>query len=114
MVNVLFASIFAVIVFSSWVAPANASSNSYTSPEGTARMLAADGIKAQWNAARQNCIEHGFPKGTSEFLVCFMEYQMQSLRALGARFKAITDVIARQHRLCIDRHRYEMARCTDI
>ena len=114
MVRVPIAALFAVIVFSGWDTPANTSSNSFNTAEGTAHMLAASGITAQWATAQQICVEHGFPEGTSQFLICFTEYQMHSLRALGLHFRVITDTIARQHGLCIDRSRSEMVRCKEI
>ena len=77
-------------------------------------MMAADGVKAQWHTAGQICVEDGFALGTEQFKRCFTEYQLHSLRALRTRAKAITDAVARQHGLCIDRQRFEIARCTSI
>lgn len=112
--GILVAALFAAIVFSGWVSPATASSTSYLTPEGTARMMAADGIKAQWQTARQICSENGLATGTIEYRLCFVEYQVQSLRALRARAKALTEKVAQHHGLCIDRQKFEIARCTEI
>ena len=77
-------------------------------------MMAVDGVKAQWHAARRICIEDGFPEGSKQFSRCLTEYQVLSLKALRARAKALTDAVARRHGLCIDRQRFEISRCTEI
>ena len=77
-------------------------------------MMAAQGVKAQWHTARLICVEDGFALGTEQFRRCFAEYQLHSLGALRTRAKGLTDAVARQHGLCIDRQRFEIARCTAI
>jgi hypothetical protein len=77
-------------------------------------MMAADGIKAQWHAAKKICVEGGFAPETEQFLNCFAEYQLHSLRALRTRATALTDAVTRKHGLCLDRQRFEFARCNEI
>ena len=77
-------------------------------------MMVADGIKAQWHTARKICIEGGFAVGTEQFLRCFSEYQLHSLRTIRTRAKGLTDAVAKKHGLCIDRTRFEFARCKAI
>ena len=77
-------------------------------------MMAAKGVKSQWDTARNICVEIGFALKTRQFKNCFAEYQLHSLRALRTRAKALTDGVARKHGLCIDRGRFEIARCTPI
>ena len=77
-------------------------------------MKAADGFKAQWRIARQICIEDGFALGTEQFKRCFTEYQLHSLGVLRARAKGLTDAVAKKHGLCIDKKRFEFARCKEI
>ncbi|MDA0652641.1 MAG: hypothetical protein O3C49_05115 [Proteobacteria bacterium] len=114
MVRILFAALFAAIVFSGWTTPASAIPKSYLTTEGATRMMAAKGIKAQWHTARKICVEDGLAQGTEQFKRCFAEYQLHSLRAIRTRAKGLTDAVAKQHGLCIDRHRFEIARCTPI
>ncbi len=114
MVRILFAAVLAALVFSGWATPASTTPKSYLTAEGTARMMAADGVKAQWHTARLICVEDGFALETEQFKRCFTEYQLHSLRARRTRAKAITDAVARRHGLCIDRQRFEIARCTAI
>lgn len=103
----------AVVSFSIPSLPVVANSN-YVTPDGAARMMAAKGVKAQWTEAREICIEAGLKSGSDQFLHCFQEYQMLSLRALKTRAKALTDAVASQYGLCIDRRRFEITRCTEI
>ena len=114
MVRILFAAALAALILSGWTTPASTTPKSYLTAEGTARMMAANGVKAQWHTARLICVEAGFALGTERFLRCYTEYQLHSLRALRTRAKALTDAVARQHGLCIDRQRFEIARCTAI
>ena len=114
MVKRLFIGLFVFFAFSVELAPSLATSKSYVTIEGKARMMAVVGIKAQWQEARQICIEEGFAIDSSEFLSCFAEYQILSIRLLGARAKELTDAVAKRHNLCIDRSSFEIARCTEI
>jgi hypothetical protein len=114
MVRIWFAALVAAFVFSGWIAPAGAISESYLTEEGIARMAAADGVKGRWHTARRICIEDGFAPGTEQYSVCFAEYQRHSLRALRGRARALTDAVARKHGLCIDRQLFEIARCKEI
>jgi hypothetical protein len=114
MVRILFAASFAALVFSGLTTPASSTPKTYLTAEGTAKMMAADGIKAQWLTAKRICVESGFALGTEQFLGCFTEYQLHSLRALRTRAKALTEAVAKKHGLCIDRKRFEFARCEEI
>ena len=95
-------------------APKNTLISSYVTAEGAARMLAADGTKEKWDTARKLCNEAGHATGTDTFLRCFRDYQAYDLRATRTRVRAMTEEIARQHGLCIDRRRFEIARCVEI
>ena len=112
------AAAFAAFVFCGWVTPTLAAPknipHSYVTPEGAARMMAANGIEAQWHAAREICVEDGYAKGSTNYRLCVVEYKVHSLRALRARAKALTDKVARQHGLCIDRQKFEISRCKEI
>ena len=114
MVRILFAAVLAAFFLSGWTIPASATPKSYLTAEGTARMTAVDGFKAKWRVAQQICIDDGFAVGTEQFERCYSEYQLYSLRALKTRAKALTDDVARKHGLCIDRKRFEFARCKEI
>ena len=114
MVRILFAAALAALILSGWTTPASTTPKTYLTAKGTARMMAADGIKAQWLAAKHICTEAGFAMGTEQFLRCYTEYQLHSLRARRTRAKALTDAVAQQHGLCIDRQRFEIARCKEI
>lgn len=114
MVRVLVAALFAAFILSGWTTPADARPKTYLTAEGTARMMAAEGIKAQWLMAKQICVEGGFALGTEQFLGCFSEYTLHSLRARRTRARGLTDSVARKHGLCIDRKRFEIARCKEI
>lgn len=114
MVRLLFSALFGALVFSGWTVPAKANPNSYLTPEGTARMMAAKGVKAQWDTAQKICIEGGLTVGTKQFKRCLAEYQVFSLRALRTKAKGLTEAVARKHGLCIDRHRFEISRCKEI
>jgi hypothetical protein len=80
MVRILFAALFAALVFSGWTI----------------------------------CVEAGFALETEQFKRCFTEYQLHSLRALRTRAKGLTDAVAKKHGLCIDKKRFEFARCEEI
>ena len=114
MARVFFVALFAAFVFSGWTGPANANPKTYLTPEGAARMMAAKGVKAQWDTAQKICTEDGLVVGTKPFKRCFAEYQVHSLRALRTRAKGLTDAVAKRHGLCIDRHRFEISRCKEI
>lgn len=114
MVKRILIGLFVLMAFSIELAPSLATSKSYVTVEGKARMLAVVGIKAQWQVARQICIDDGFAIDSPEFLSCFAEYQILSVRLLGARAKELTDAVAKRHNLCIDRRNFEIARCTEI
>ena len=114
MVRILFVALFASLVFSGWTTPADATPKSYLTTEGAARMMAAGSFKAKWRAARTICVEAGFALGTEQFKRCFTEYQLHSLRALRTRAKGLTDAVAKKHGLCIDKKRFEFARCENI
>jgi len=114
MVRYFFAAAVAAFVFCGWTVPASTSPKTYVTAEGAARMMAAKGIEAQWHAAREICVEGGYALGTDQFLDCFTEYQLHSLRALRTRARALTDSVARKHGLCIDRQRFEITRCKEI
>lgn len=94
--------------------PKNTLISSYVTAEGAARMLAADGIKEKWDTARQLCNDAGYDTGTDVFLRCFRDYQAHDLRVRRTRARAMTDAVARQYGLCIDRRRFEIARCIEI
>lgn len=114
MCRVVYAVTIAVFV-AAGISPTSAfAESSYITPDGAARMMASKGVKAQWTTARQICLEEGLKAGSDQFLHCFQEYQMHSLRALRSRARALTDAVARQYGLCIDRRRYEITRCTEI
>jgi hypothetical protein len=87
---------------------------SYVTVEGAARMLAAEGVAAKWKAARILCNEAGHETGTNDFLECFKAYQAHSLQTARTRARALTETVARQYGLCIDRVRFEIARCQEI
>lgn len=114
MFRVLYAALFAVIVSTGLSQTTAFAKSTYLTPEGTARMLAAKGVKAQWYTARKICAEAGLASGSDPFLHCLAEYQMHSLRALRTRAKALTETVARQYGLCIDRRRFEISRCREI
>ena len=99
MVRILFAALFAALVFSGWTTPADATPKSYLTTEGAARTI---------------CVEAGFALETEQFKRCFTEYQLHSLRALRTRAKGLTDAVAKKHGLCIDKKRFEFARCEEI
>ena len=79
-----------------------------------ARMLAAEGVAEKWKTARQLCTEAGHETASDGFLECFKAYQTHSLQAMRTRAKALTEAVARQHGLCIDRTRFEISRCQEI
>jgi len=114
MVRISIAALLTVLVIGGWTKPASSSPKTYLTAEGSTRMMAAKGIEAQWHAARQICVEGGFAPGTEQFLNCFAEYQLHSLRALRTRAKAMTDAVTKKHGLCLDRQRFEFARCEEI
>jgi hypothetical protein len=117
MVRGLFFALFAAVLAAGCTTtppPKNTLISTYVTAEGAARMLAADGIKEKWDTARRLCNEAGFATGTDTFLRCFRDYQAYDLRALRTRARAITDAVAKQYGLCIDRRRFEIARCTEI
>lgn len=114
MVRILFAAALAALVFSGWTTPASTAPKSYLTAEGAARMKAADSFKAQWRIARQICIEDGFARETEQFKRCFTEYQLHSLHVLRTRARGLTDAVAKKHGLCIDKKRFEFARCKEI
>lgn len=114
MLRVFYAALFAAILSTGLVQTTASAKSSYITPEGTARMMAAKGVKAQWSMARRICAEAGLRSGSDRYLHCLQEYQMQSLRALRARAKALTETVARQYGLCIDRRRFEISRCREI
>jgi hypothetical protein len=114
MVRILFAALLAAFVVSGWTAPASAAPKSYLTTEGATRMMAAKGVKAQWDIARDLCTQAGLVLGSKQFKRCFAEYQLLSLRALRKKAKGLTETVARRHGLCIDRRRFEIGRCTEI
>jgi hypothetical protein len=114
MLRLLYAAVVAAFVLSGWTVPSAAAPKSYLTADGIARMMAADGIKAQWYTAKHICLEKGLALGTDGFLDCFSEYQLHSLRALRTRARGLTEEVARKHGLCIDRIRFEFARCKEI
>lgn len=88
--------------------------SSYVTAEGAAQMLATNGIREKWDTARRLCNDAGHATGTDVFLRCFRDYQAYDLRARRTRARALTDAVARQYGLCIDRRRFEVARCIEI
>ena len=114
MYRVLYAALFAVLVSTGLSQTTASAKSTYLTPEGIARMMAVTGVKGQWIAARKICAEAGLKAGSDEFLYCLQEYQIHSLRALRARAKALTETVARQYGLCIDRRRFEISRCSEI
>ena len=114
MVRLFVAAWIAASVFLGGTTPVQAKSQTYLTTEGTARMMAAKGLKAQWNVARLICLEQGYKLGTEQFLNCFAEYTLFSLRGLRTRAKGLTDDVAKKHGLCIDRKRFEIGRCEEI
>lgn len=114
MFRVLYAALFAVIISTGFSQTTASANSTYLTPEGAARMMAVKGVKAQWTTARKICAEAGLKTGSDPFLHCLAEYQMYSLRALRARAKALTETVARQYGLCIDRRRFEISRCREI
>jgi hypothetical protein len=110
----MFAAVVSVALSVSMSSTTAVAKSSYITPEGAARMMAVKGIKAQWTTARQICAEAGLERGSPQFRRCFEDYQIHSLRALRTRARALTDTVARQYGLCIDRRRFEIARCTEI
>ena len=87
---------------------------SYVTVEGAARMLAAKGVNAKWKTAEKICNEAGYATGTQAFFHCFADHQAVALRATRTRTKALTEDVARRYGLCIDRERFEIARCMEI
>ena len=114
MVRIAPAALCAAIIFSLWTAPASSEPQSYLTAEGPARMMEADGIKEQWQTAEQICAEQGLETGSPAYESCFAEYRIFSLRALRAKARALTDAVAKQHGLCIDREKFEISRCKEI
>ena len=112
--KVFVAALFAAFVFSGWTVPASANPKTYLTPEGAERMMAAKGVEAQWDTAREICIENGLAADTAQFKRCVAEYQIFRLLALRKKAKGLTEGVARRHGLCIDRHRFEFSRCTEI
>lgn len=88
--------------------------STYVTTEGAARMLAADGMREKSDTARKLCNEAGLDTGSEKFLRCYRDYQAFDLYVTRTRVRAITEEVARQHGLCIDRRRFEIARCTEI
>ncbi len=86
----------------------------YVTVDGIARMLAAEGVAEKWQTARELCNEAGYDDGSERFLECFKAYQAHSLQATRTRAKALTEAVARQYGLCIDRVRFEISRCQEI
>jgi len=64
MVRILFAALFAALVFFSWTTPVDATSKSYLTAEGAARMMADGSFKAKWRTARTICVEAAFAPET--------------------------------------------------
>jgi hypothetical protein len=87
---------------------------SYVTVEGAARMLAAEGVAEKWRTAQRLCNEAGHETGSDVFLQCFKAYQSHAVQTTRTRAKALTDAVARQYGLCIDRARFEIARCQEI
>ena len=112
MVRILFAALFAALFFFGWTTPTDATAKRYFTSEGAAHTTAAGSFKAIWRAARTICVEAGFALESKQFKRCFTEYQLHSLRALRA--KGLTDAVAKKHGLCIDKKRFEYARCEEI
>lgn len=114
MFRVVRVALLAAVVSASFSPLPVIAKSSYLTPDGAARMMAAEGVKAQWTTARNICIEAGLKSGSDQFLHCFQEYQILSLRALRSRARALTDTVAERYGLCIDRRRFEITRCTEI
>jgi hypothetical protein len=114
MVRIWFAAVLAAVVLSGWTTSASATPKSYLTEEGTARMMAADTFTAKWDTARQICVDNGLALGTDQFKRCYTEYQLHSLQVLRTRAKALTETVTKKHGLCIDRKRFEFARCKEI
>lgn len=114
MFRVLCAALFAVIISTGFSQTTASAKSTHITPEGAARMMAVKGVKAQWITAGKICTEAGLKSGSDQYLHCLQEYQMHSLRALRARAKALTETVARQYGLCIDRRRFEISRCREI
>ncbi len=108
------AGLIMVIVFFGWLTPANTSLNRDIAAEGAIQTLTADGVKEQQFAVQRICDEDDIPEKTSQFLICFKEFQANDLHALSVRFRELTDAMFRQFGLCIDRYRSEMVPCADI
>ena len=114
MYRVLYAALCAVLVCTGISQSTAFAKSTYLTQEGVARMMAVTGVKAQWMTARKICAESGLKSGSKPFLSCLREYQMHSLSALRTRAKALTEAVARQYGLCIDRRRFEISRCREI
>ena len=68
MVRILFAALFTALVFFGWTTSVDATSKSYLTADGAARMMADGSFKAKWRTARTICVEAGFAPKTYHFI----------------------------------------------